>query len=40
LKDSNASLKMKITKEEGIGVGSLVCSILGVKGMLKLRDED
>jgi len=31
LKDSNANLKMKVTEEEGIGVRSLIHSILGVE---------
>jgi hypothetical protein len=31
LKDSNASLKMKIMKE-GVGVSSLVCNNFGIKG--------
>ncbi len=35
LKDSNASLKMKVTKEEGIGVCSLVRNILGVEGRVR-----
>jgi hypothetical protein len=32
LKDSNASSKMKIMKEEGIGIHSLAHDILGIKG--------
>jgi hypothetical protein len=32
LKDSNANPKMKTTKNEGIGVHSLGCNTLGVKG--------
>jgi hypothetical protein len=31
LKDSNVNLKVKTT-EEGVGVHSLACSILGVEG--------
>jgi hypothetical protein len=41
LKNLDASLKMKITKEKGIGVCSLVCSTLkGERAMLKLWDGD
>jgi hypothetical protein len=32
LKDSNASLKMKIMEEEGVGLCSLVCNISRGKG--------
>jgi hypothetical protein len=32
LKDLNASPKMKTLEEEGVGVCSLACSILGVEG--------
>ncbi len=35
LKDSNASPKVKTTKEEGITVCSLTYSILGVEGHLR-----
>jgi hypothetical protein len=32
LKDSNASLKVKITKEEWVGVHSLTCNTFGGRG--------
>jgi hypothetical protein len=32
LKDLNANLKMKITKEEGVGVHSLACNISRAEG--------
>jgi hypothetical protein len=33
LKDSNASLKVKITEEKGIAIGSLIHNTLRVKGV-------
>jgi hypothetical protein len=32
LKDSNASPKVKIMKEEGVGVRFLACNIYGIRG--------
>ncbi len=32
MKDSNASLKVKTTKEKGVGACSLPCNTSGVKG--------